>query len=246
MKVCAYIMTNDTGLAPNPFHDVCTLAVCTPNHVRANVNSGDYIVGIAGATLCKKFRPPVNIHEPRIIYIMKVDKCMGLNDYYNTNEYFKKIPTLNGSSIDMCGDNFYKLINGELSHTNETVNHNWHEVMAQDCKGNRVFIGKTFWYFGAHAPEIPSKCNWGIKLAAQLKVRQRNITYIFGGTCNNKWDDVDLNEFLKFLSNLKNNHSLTPVEFSDCLENQPVNDVYSNYDIIPHTPIETKRKGGCS
>jgi hypothetical protein len=44
-KACFYIMTVDTGFAPNPFHGVCTLAACTPNHCKANLEPGDLIVG---------------------------------------------------------------------------------------------------------------------------------------------------------------------------------------------------------
>jgi len=44
-KACFYIMTVDTGFAPNPFHGVCTHAACTPNHCKANLEEGDLIAG---------------------------------------------------------------------------------------------------------------------------------------------------------------------------------------------------------
>lgn len=44
-KACFYVMTVDTGFAPNPFHGVCTLAACTPNHCKAGLELGDLIVG---------------------------------------------------------------------------------------------------------------------------------------------------------------------------------------------------------
>src|ERR1035437_4186815 len=44
-KVCFYIMRVDTGFAPNPFHGVCTLAACTPNHQHARLFKGDLIAG---------------------------------------------------------------------------------------------------------------------------------------------------------------------------------------------------------
>ena len=47
MKVCSYVMTYNTGLAPNLFCCVCTLALCAPNHRRAYLSDGDWIVGLA-------------------------------------------------------------------------------------------------------------------------------------------------------------------------------------------------------
>jgi hypothetical protein len=79
MKVCAYVMTCDTGLAPNPFHGVCTLAVCTPNHVRANLEENDYIIGVAGVRLRQKLN--LSSNSWRLIYAMKVDKFMELDAY---------------------------------------------------------------------------------------------------------------------------------------------------------------------
>ncbi|MFC1451894.1 hypothetical protein ACFLSJ_00955 [Verrucomicrobiota bacterium] len=39
-KICSYVMTTDTGFAPDPFHGRCTLAACTPNHVNARRREG--------------------------------------------------------------------------------------------------------------------------------------------------------------------------------------------------------------
>lgn len=214
MKVCAYVMTKDTGLAPNPFHGVCTLAVCTPNHARANLVDGDYIIGVAGVGLCKKLKPP---SEPwRLIYAMKVDKVMALDDYYNAAAYKLKIPKLNGSRIERCGDNFYKkLADGKLIHTGESSDHVGPEAIKQDCAGDKVFIGqKDFNYFGSSAPKIPSSSQWGSKLINQLKKRPVHITYILGGACSNPWTaDVDVKEFLKFLDENKVNHIPEPIDF---------------------------------
>ena len=37
MKLLKYVMTSDKGLAPNPYFGVCSLALCTPNHMNARV-----------------------------------------------------------------------------------------------------------------------------------------------------------------------------------------------------------------
>ena len=46
----AYIMTEDKGSAPNPFHGFCTLALCMPM-TRGAAQVGDYVVGLAGKRL---------------------------------------------------------------------------------------------------------------------------------------------------------------------------------------------------
>jgi hypothetical protein len=211
MKVCAYVMTYDTGLAPNPFHGVCTLAVCTPNHVRANLEENDYIIGVAGVRLRQKLNLPSD--SWRLIYAMKVDEFKELDAYYNSADYKLKIPKRSGSKIERCGDNFYKLSNGELIHTGQSTEHDWSEIIEQDCYGNRVFIGKTFNYFGSAAPEIPSHTGWGLKLINQLKRRSQHITYILGGRCSDPWGTSDFEAFKKFLIENKIDQTPNPIDF---------------------------------
>ena len=212
MKVCAYVMTYDSGLAPNPFHGVCTLGVCTPNHVRTNLEKGDYIIGVAGVTLCNKLKTPSG--SRRLIYAMEVDKVMTLDAYYNSADYKLKIPKLAGSKVDMCGDNFYKKrAGGNLVHTGESIDHDWPEIIKKDCHGDRVFIGKTFNYFGSSAPIIPQTSQWGGKLIHQLKKRSVHTTYILGGKCKNPWTGEDFEEFMKFLSKNKIDHIPDPIDF---------------------------------
>jgi hypothetical protein len=207
-------MTNDSGLAPNPFHGVCTLAVCTPNHVRANLEKGDYIVGVAGVDLCNKLKLPSESWG--LIYAMKVDKVMMLDAYYNSADYRLKIPKLDSSKVNMSGDNFYKKhATGNLVHTGESIAHGRPEIIKQDCAGNRVFIGKTYNYFGSFAPKIPQTSSWGNKLIHQLTKRPVHITYILGGKCKNPWTVKDFEEFMKFLDKNKIDHIPDPIDFDN-------------------------------
>ena len=47
-------MNFDVGFAPNPYHGCCTLAACTPNHMRANLGLGDVIIGVESNELIRK------------------------------------------------------------------------------------------------------------------------------------------------------------------------------------------------
>ena len=62
MKLSAYIMTSDTGFAPNPFGRYCTLACCKAT-IRRHAEEGDVIVGVASAGFPK---------PGHLIYAMKV------------------------------------------------------------------------------------------------------------------------------------------------------------------------------
>ncbi|MBU1215708.1 MAG: hypothetical protein KKA63_10765 [Gammaproteobacteria bacterium] len=196
MKVCAYVMTYDTGLAPNPFHGLCTLAVCSPNHLNANLGNGDYIVGVAGAEIRSRLNTP---NEWRLIYAMQIDKRITLDEYYRSSVYKSKIPKRSGPREVMCGDNFYKLSGEELVHTGESTDHDWREAIEKDCKGNRVFIGKGFLYFGKDAEPFP-ETDWATKLKNQLTYKPRGVSYIFGGRGRHLWTIDDLKSFKLFFS----------------------------------------------
>lgn len=72
----------------------------------------------------------------------------------------EKIPQLTGSRIEMCGDNFYKLIQNELKHTGQTQEHVDVDVEKQDTRGIAFLFGKDFFYFGSLAIELPHDKSW--------------------------------------------------------------------------------------
>jgi len=45
MSVFSYVVKNDGGFAPNPFHGSCTLACCKPK-IRNVASAGDIVVGL--------------------------------------------------------------------------------------------------------------------------------------------------------------------------------------------------------
>lgn len=190
VKVCAYVVTVNSGLAPNPFHGVCTLAVCTPNHMRANLGINDYIVGISSVGISQK----QGWYEPRILYAMKIDACLGLDDYYA--EYSAKRGNRNGSYIEQVGDAIYKMNDrGNLEHIKESEEHLGLEE--QDIHGNRVFIGENFWHFGAKSILLPDE-----KWAKNMPHSFIGIRYIYNtqNPTNSRWSDDDFEQFLNWLN----------------------------------------------
>lgn len=175
MKVCSYIVTHSTGLAPNPFHGVCTLAVCTPNHMRADLSHGDWIVGLASKNLRDICQHQDGQSGPRMIYVMEIDQVMGLDAYYRA--FPMKRAKRDGSAIERAGDAIYYLENGKLVHSPESEDHDSEEAIAQDIKGDRVFIGTEFWHFGKHSPVLPVD-SWATKIVSRFENTAIGLRYL--------------------------------------------------------------------
>lgn len=145
-KVCFYIMRKDTGFAPNPDHDFCTLAACTPNHTRgkSHLHKDDYLVG------CFRGDQP-----PHACYVMKIDEVLTLDRYYRDGRFEKKKPSREYRE----GDNIYYYSAKDEVHYQDTAAH-FHrgvESQCQDVTGNRVFIGMDFAYLGDIAVPLPAE-----------------------------------------------------------------------------------------
>ena len=144
MRLCSYVVREDTGFAPNPFGRYCTLSACTPNHQGVRIQRGDWIVG----------------HEPvsrgnKLVYAMKVSEVTDFDDYYWDSRFEYKKPRQGGDWRSQCGDNIYHLQRCEWQQEWSPF-HN--EVQfRQDTKYPRVFIAEEFYYFGENAPPIPTQ-----------------------------------------------------------------------------------------
>lgn len=136
MKLLKYVMTSDSGLAPNPYFDICSLALCTPNHMNARISPGDWIIG-------HSCRATGN----RLIYAMRVTKVLTMPDYFLN--YPEKRPDPDGDAIVRAGDNFYDNSSGKWRRLPSAC-HNEVDAFVQD-QDRPVFLsegGENFWYFG--------------------------------------------------------------------------------------------------
>ncbi len=104
MTLFAYVMTDDDGFAPNPFHGVCTLARCMPV-TRSVAQVGDYVVGLAGESLRKG-------GDWRIIYAMQVTDKMTFDEYWNDSRFLAKRPDKSAGGKEAMGDNDIDLDTG--------------------------------------------------------------------------------------------------------------------------------------
>ena len=155
MAFFSYKIEHDLGLAPNPFGGYCTLAVCKPG-IRNNrrLSYGDWVIGTGSVKLG-------NLHH--LIYMMKVEEKMSLEEYWDDPRFFYKRPGINGSLTQMYGDNIYHRdsktndwIQEDSAHSFEggTTNLRHLEV---DTGGKFVLISQRFFYFGDKAIRIPDR-----------------------------------------------------------------------------------------
>ena len=137
MKLLKYVMTSDSGLAPNPYFDVCSLALCTPNHMNAKLKPGDWIVGHS----CKAT-------GHRLVYAMRLTKVLGMDEYFRS--FPDKHPEPGGSVERQYGDNMYFREDGRWARL-PSAEHNSEASFRQD-RGRPVYLAEhadSFWYFGA-------------------------------------------------------------------------------------------------
>ncbi|WP_416423810.1 hypothetical protein RAM80_28920 [Pseudomonas sp. App30] len=137
MKLLKYVMTHDSGLAPNPFFGVCSLALCTPNHMNVRLVPGDWVVGHS-----------TKATGNRLVYAMRLTKVLGMDEYFH--QFPAKRPDPDGSIEQQYGDNLYFRENDRWRRL-PSAQHNWIEAFRHD-QGRRVYLAEgtdRFWYFGA-------------------------------------------------------------------------------------------------
>lgn len=157
MGYFSYKIEHDFGLAPNPFGGYCTIAVCKPTiRVNKSLQIGDWIIGTGSAKL-------KNLHH--LIYAMKVEERITMEKYWKDERFQYKKPIINGSLVQMYGDNFYHKVSGKWvqensAHSLEGGRTN-KDHLRVDTGGENVLISTEFYYFGDKAPLIPERF-WGI------------------------------------------------------------------------------------
>ena len=151
-----YVVDRDFGFAPNPFHNLCTIATCKPI-TRRVAGEDDWIIGMGGsrlnATGC-------------CIFAMRVSRSITFNEYWGNPLYRDKKPVRNGSKKMIVGDNIYHQVDGNWLQLNSHHSYpdgspNLHNV-ENDTQTNAVLISDYFFYFGAAAIEIPPEILQGM------------------------------------------------------------------------------------
>lgn len=176
MKLLSYIIKYDIGLAPNPFWGYCTLAVCTPNHRKAQLEKDDWILGLSSKA-----------SGNQIVYLMKLtEEKMLFNDYFNDKRFLRKRPNSKGNDKERVGDNIYNIdYDGKWQQTTKSL-HDTEDEKKKDLKSPYVFISSHFFYFGNK----------------RFKLDKRFQHFIIGRGIKYCIEEKKINVFTDFISNL--------------------------------------------
>lgn len=79
MNLYTYRITVDSGDAPNPYGNICSLAICKPS-IRRCCKPGDWVVGIVSKTLINKIKGN-QTEVNNILYAMRVTQKLTFEEY---------------------------------------------------------------------------------------------------------------------------------------------------------------------
>jgi len=147
-RVFSYVVAQDTGFSPNPFHGLLTLACCKPQ-IRKTAGVGDIIVGMSS-------------RSERIVYATQVAKVISFDEYWADPQYQVRRPIMTSAQIVYrAGDNIYEPVAGGYRqlhsfHSNPDGSENA-EFKWRDLSANRVLVGERFTYWGRSGPAVPEQ-----------------------------------------------------------------------------------------
>ncbi|CAM5507373.1 Nmad2 family putative nucleotide modification protein [Eoetvoesiella caeni] len=152
-RIHSYVVRYDSGFAPNPFYEYCTLATCKPP-IRSRAAIGDWVVG-SGSNDRRIQRGGY------LVYAMRVTETLTFDEYSVDPRFQSKKPYRNGSRKQSCGDNIYFRTSPAVAWQQRDSFHSLPsgllnpEHVTRDTAVNRVLISNDFVYFGGEGPEFP-------------------------------------------------------------------------------------------
>ena len=150
----SYVVRYDSGFAPNPFHEYCTLATCKPK-IREGAGVGDWVVGTGSANAAVG-------RGGHLVYAMKVTAELSTRCFWSDPRFEAKKPDLYHSWVSAAGDNIYEPL-GPLEwrqlnsyHSQADGSPNLHHVR-RDTSVERVLVSEDYVYFGGQGPKLPER-----------------------------------------------------------------------------------------
>ena len=137
----SYVLSHDSGFAPNVSHGYCTLATCKPR-IRMNANVGDWVIGTGSLSR--------DDSEERLLYAMKVEEVLTYDEYFEREDFKYKKPK-DSDLHDPQGDNIYytsKPLGGERIEDSDTYR-------ATTSDGERIYYRDSLPYVQLENPNHP-------------------------------------------------------------------------------------------
>lgn len=157
MRVWSYVISIDSGSAPNFDPPAVTLVVCKPR-IRQKAVTGDLVLAFNGMRLAAN---PNSLRWAGI-----VGRVIPMERYWRDSSFRAKRP---GHSP--TPDNFYRLSGADWTQMPNTT-HNENDIK-RDLSGKNALIFKRAWYFGHTVPELPNV--FDLRVTARRTEPLRNI-----------------------------------------------------------------------
>ncbi len=151
MTLYSYCLLYDSGAAPNPYWNICTLVICKPQ-IRRVAKVGDWVVGLGS-----KNSELGNISN-KVIYAMKITQKLTMQEYdrYCLSKLTGKIPDWQSNDYrKRVGDCIYDY---SLSKKYPLQREGVHDETNSDTdlKGEYALLSNHFWYFGKNPELLPN------------------------------------------------------------------------------------------
>ena len=146
-RLYSYVLREDTGFAPNPYHGFCTLACCKPL-IRRRAETGDWVIATGSNAKGKRRGGFLSL-------AMRVTEILTFQEYWDDVRFRAKRPDLDGILEEACGDNLYQRdpASGQWLHIQ--AYHCEFTTMQEDTSVDRVLISNDFMYWGGNGPPLP-------------------------------------------------------------------------------------------
>lgn len=148
-RLFSYTIPVDDGAAPNPFHGMCSLAICKPT-IRRVAEKDDWVVGLGSRNA------PSGDLSGRLVYAMRVEEVISLADYDRQapQDWPHRIPIPTSRDLaDRLGDCIYDYSSGDPPRQRTGVHAPGN--MKADLGGTNVLLSRDFYYFGSSAIPLP-------------------------------------------------------------------------------------------
>jgi hypothetical protein len=145
LRLFSYVITHDTGFAPNPYGGFLTLATCKPK-IRAAAQPGDWLMGTGSA---------LAVGNGRVVYAAQISEVLPIVNYGVDARFEIKRPSPSKDRWRILGDNIYAPDPDGTLKQRRNPFHSGKDV-ERDLSGLNVLICERFWYFGSSAPELPA------------------------------------------------------------------------------------------
>lgn len=146
-RLYSYVLREDTGFAPNPYHGFCTLACCKPR-IRERAEIGDWIIGTGSSAKGKE-------RGGHISYAMRVTDKLTFDQFWSDDRFLSKRPNLDGTLQEACGDNIYQFdyVSGHWCQKVRAFHCHSSEI-AHDTHVEWVLTSDDFIYWGDDGPPL--------------------------------------------------------------------------------------------